>query len=451
MTFEETKRLLEAHGLRTLVLLQPEGEGCLLIAPDLSGKLMAVSVDGPKGENFGFVNEKAISNRGKDPQFNAYGGALRWWIGPEGGQYGVAFPPGTKEFNLSSWYISEEYNGKPFEIAYPKESEGIAALMGAECRIQNASGTRFHIGVSCRISLIDTPYARGLGDNPPPRQGLKSAARNSGAVPILQIQKTDSVNRGRPLRKLSHLGYLCETAFQNLSDEPMRKETGLLSIWLLGMYLPSAETSVIIPFEKNGSGRIVTDTYFSPDGLTSDRLLINKKAGYLLFRADGKERSKIGISRARASTTIGNMRAHGGAPLQHPDASSSVRAHGGAPLHLSRAGASTALASIDFLRNLLTLWRFPVQRRMPYVNSLWEWQKRPYSGDVINSYNDDGKIGNFYELECSSPALALAPGERASFPLEIHHFSGSHDALFAAACRLLNRRMHKKAEFLWDK
>ena len=40
----------------------------------------------------------------------------------------------------------------------------------------------------------------------------------------------------------------------------------------------------------------------------------------------------------------------------------------------------------------------------------------PYAGDVINSYNDgpveDGSImGPFYEIETSSPAAELFPGE----------------------------------------
>jgi hypothetical protein len=370
MTFEETTNLLEEQGLRTLVLRREGEEGRLLIAPDLSGRIMAVSLDGPNGENFGFVKEEAVRNRAKDPQFNAYGGALRWWFGPEGGQYGVAFPPGARQFDLASWHISEEFNGKPFAVLYPKLPEGIAAAMGAECRIENASGTRFHIGVSCRISLIDSP---------------------------LEVSRKES-------EPLKHMGYRCEVSFQNLSNEPMRKETGLLSIWLLGMYLAGPDAYVVAPFEKNGTGKIVTDTYFSPAGLSPGRLKIHQKAGYLLFKADGKERSKIGLSRTRASSSIG---------------------------------------SVDFSRNLLTVWRFAVRRRMPYVNSLWEFQRHPYAGDATNSYNDDGRIGDFYELECSSHALALKPAQRAVFPLDIHHFSGANRALLQAASVLLGRRLER--------
>ena len=51
-----------------------------------------------------------------------------------------------------------------------------------------------------------------------------------------------------------------------------------------------------------------------------------------------------------------------------------------------------------------------------YVNSKWERQAKPYSGDAVNAYNDGpndsgARMGNFYELESSSPGAALEPGD----------------------------------------
>jgi hypothetical protein len=49
---------------------------------------------------------------------------------------------------------------------------------------------------------------------------------------------------------------------------------------------------------------------------------------------------------------------------------------------------------------------------------------------VVNSYNDGppapGKppLGPFYELETSSPALALAPGDRYTHVHRTFHFAG---------------------------
>ena len=65
----------------------------------------------------------------------------------------------------------------------------------------------------------------------------------------------------------------------------------------------------------------------------------------------------------------------------------------------------------------------------PYVNSMWEMQKDPSGGDVVNSYNDGptepGKpaLGGFYEIETSSPAAALAPGAKLVHVHDTVHFA----------------------------
>ena len=62
---------------------------------------------------------------------------------------------------------------------------------------------------------------------------------------------------------------------------------------------------------------------------------------------------------------------------------------------------------------------------------MWEMQKEPFKGDVINSYNDgppapgQPPLGPFYELETSSPALA--PVARRARHTHVHrtfHFVG---------------------------
>jgi hypothetical protein len=66
---------------------------------------------------------------------------------------------------------------------------------------------------------------------------------------------------------------------------------------------------------------------------------------------------------------------------------------------------------------------------------MWEIQREPYSGDVINSYNDGppapGKppLGPFYELETSSPALSLASGDRYTHVHRTFHFAGPESEL----------------------
>lgn len=73
-----------------------------------------------------------------------------------------------------------------------------------------------------------------------------------------------------------------------------------------------------------------------------------------------------------------------------------------------------------------------------YVNGQWGEQENPFSGDVINSYNDGptetGFVqGPFYEVETSSPAANLAPGESLTHVQYTIHIEGTHDRLSAIA------------------
>lgn len=72
-----------------------------------------------------------------------------------------------------------------------------------------------------------------------------------------------------------------------------------------------------------------------------------------------------------------------------------------------------------------------------YVNSMWKLQEDPFSGDVVNSYSDDGKLGQFYELESSSPALSLEPGASATHRHQTIHLQGDEQALDVIAQAVL--------------
>ena len=61
---------------------------------------------------------------------------------------------------------------------------------------------------------------------------------------------------------------------------------------------------------------------------------------------------------------------------------------------------------------------------------MWEQQKDPYAGDLINAYNDGSPapgqppLGPFYELETSSPGAELKPGDSLTHRQITAHFSG---------------------------
>lgn len=91
---------------------------------------------------------------------------------------------------------------------------------------------------------------------------------------------------------------------------------------------------------------------------------------------------------------------------------------------------------------------------MDYVNSMWEIQENPYDGDVVNSYNDGppepGKkpLGPFYELETSSPAAALAPGESITHVHRTSHIVAAPDDLEDIARRFFGVGLEEIASAL---
>jgi len=69
-------------------------------------------------------------------------------------------------------------------------------------------------------------------------------------------------------------------------------------------------------------------------------------------------------------------------------------------------------------------------------------QQQPYKGDVVNAYNDgplqDGsQLGPFYEIESSSSAKPLKPGETQQYKQVTCHFEGDYKLLQGLAQKLL--------------
>src|SRR4051794_17602258 len=178
----------------------------------------------------------------------------------------------------------------------------------------------------------------------------------------------------------------------NTGSAPWLPESGLVSIWILGQFTPSPRTTIAIPFapgSQASTGPIVNDKYFG--AVPADRLAIKENA--LFFKADGQYRSKIGLPPSRALDVAG---------------------------------------SYDSAAHVLTLVQFTHPAgESRYVNSMWEIQAEPFKGDTINSYNDGpvapGKppLGPFYELETSSPALQLRPGEHYTHVHRTIHLNGA--------------------------
>jgi len=204
-----------------------------------------------------------------------------------------------------------------------------------------------------------------------------------------------------PAGELDVVAYQTENTITNTGDAAWTKKGGLLSIWMLGMFNPSPSTTVFIPYKEEGIGTIVNDEYFGK--VPADRLLVDNET--IFFKIDGKLRSKIGVPPGRATELCG---------------------------------------SYDEEAQVLTLlWCSLPAEPADYVNSKWGKQQNPYEGDVINSYNDgpveDGSImGPFYEIETSSPAAALAPGESLTHIQRVVHLQGEPAKLAPVVKSLFN-------------
>ena len=374
--FHDDVSFLKQH---TEIVTLTDGMAAVAVAPAYQGRVMTSTVDREKGAGFGWINRKVIEagllsdedRRGKlEEHIYIFGGEERFWLGPEGGQFALFFKPGSK-FKFSDWTTPAAIDTEPFELV---EQSAKSAKFKHDCELTNFSGTTFSMGIERTVRLLD----------------------RASIAKTLQADTLDD--------SIKCVAYETDNRLTNRGDKAWKPETGLPSIWLLGMYNPSPKTTVVIPFKSGDEAELgpkVNDTYFGkvpPEYLKVD-------SDVLFFKGDGTRRGKIGINPQRSRGIAGSYDAEG---------------------------------------RVLTIVTYNVQDAPNgYVNSEWKIQKEPYQGDVINSYNDgspakgEPPLGPFYELETSSPAAALKPGETMTHVQQTLHLHGTEAELDPLAKRLL--------------
>lgn len=150
--------------------------------------------------------------------------------------------------------------------------------------------------------------------------------------------------------------------------------TGFLCLWTAGMF-PHSDKAVAFVAGRPGERIQVIADYF---GELDERRLRAGNWG-VRFAVDGMHRSKIGVP---ASCTTGWQGAW------------------------------------DPQRGRLTLVYAKVSPNADYLEARWHSRTGPFGGEAIHQYNDGpakpggAPFGPFFELESSSPAARLAPGER---------------------------------------
>src|SRR5262249_27095312 len=98
-TFTSDVAFLSRFG--PLKILEAPGGGRVAVSANYQGRGMTSAVE-PEGRSLGFVNRHFIEEAKTGTQFDNYGGEDRFWLGPEGGQFALYFPPG-KPFAFANW------------------------------------------------------------------------------------------------------------------------------------------------------------------------------------------------------------------------------------------------------------------------------------------------------------------------------------------------------------
>ncbi len=363
-SFGDDAAFLKSH-TDLIVLSDEKGAAKVAVAPAWQGRVMTSTAGADAGLSFGWINRELIASGKLVPHMNPFGGEDRFWMGPEGGQFSIFFAKGTK-FEFADWFTPAVFDTLPYKVVRQSKDQ---AVFASEFTLTNYSGTQFEVAVNRAVRLL----------------GSKAAWQRLGVKPAADV---------------SLVAYETDNKITNAGKNAWKKETGLLSIWILGMFTPSPSATIVVPIKPGPESELgvkVTSDYFGT--VPPDRLVV--KDNVIYFSADGKYRSKIGINPKRAKGVSG---------------------------------------SYDADNKVLTIVQYSVHPGVTdYVNALWKLQDNPYSGDAANCYNDGPPtpgakpMGPFFELESSSPAAALAPGKSLSHIHRTIHLSGPESALDGVA------------------
>lgn len=360
--FISDKEFIEKH--HEIIILE-DGDSKVLVSPSLQGRVFTSTAEGDNGFSFGWINYELISSGEILKHCNNWGGEDRYWIGPEGGQFSIFFKPGAK-FDLEDWQTPASIDTEAWDLV---NHDSRKAVFSKIMKLPTNSGKEMKVRADRDVLLLS----------------------NEQVVNELGVEIFGDVK---------FVGFKSINKMTNLNDFIWNKETGMLSIWILAQLISTESNTVILPYDSNGNGEIINDTYFGK--IDDDRLKILEDT--ILFKGDGKKRGKIGVGPGRTKPVIG---------------------------------------SYDKENNILTIVKFSFDKsKQDYINSMWLYQDDPFNGDVVNSYNDgplpDGsQMGPFYELETSSAAANLSPDQTITHEHATFHFQGRRDQLERISKELL--------------
>ncbi|MBN2246858.1 MAG: hypothetical protein JW755_13555, partial [Candidatus Aminicenantes bacterium] len=253
-----------------VVLTDSTGKAKIAVSASMQGRVFTSTADGDNGLSFGWINRKLIAGKETLEHMNPYGGEDRVWLGPEGGQFSIFFKQ-EDPFDLEHWQTPAAFDTEPFEMIELKSN---SAIFQKSMQLMNYSETEFHVDLKREVKVLENTEVESQ---------LK-----------IEIPKTIKI-----------VGFVSINTLTNTGEAAWTKDTGLLSIWILGMFNPSPKTTIIVPYvegDEQELGPIVNDAYFGK--VPADRLKTEK--GIIYFRGDGQYRSKIGLSPARSKPILGS-------------------------------------------------------------------------------------------------------------------------------------------------
>ncbi len=368
-TYQEDVAFLRKH---TPIIELSSGSASVAIAPAYQGRVMTSTASAADGPGFGWINPEVIAS-GIKPE--AERADLAKHIHVFGGEERLWFGP----------------EGGPFALFFPPKVPQTFANWKTP-------------------AAIDTEAFEVVGQPTPTSATFAKSIQlpnRAGTTFSVEIKRTVSLTPQDPLMQLcgvKAVSYTTANSVKNAGDKPWTRETGAPSIWLLGMFKPTPGTTIVIPFvdgDEDKLGPRANTEYFGKIPDTRIRFIDSA----IFFKGDGTERGKLGITPKRSKGIAGSWQ------------KDSVT------LTLVRIEPSESTASSQW----------------PFVDSQWKEDVDPFGGDVINSYNDGPPepgakpLGPFYELETSSPALFLKPGESHTHTQTTVHLTGPRASLDAIA------------------
>jgi hypothetical protein len=198
----------------TQVLMLSDASGAqVVVSPAYQGRVMTSTTGGGDRPSFGWIGRAAIAAGTRQPHMNVFGGEDRFWLGPEGGQYALYFKRGDP-FDLDHWQVPEPIDWGSWEVTSQTPT---AVRFYKRIALTNYSGTHIEIDVDRTVRLLSPDdVTTSLGES------IGSAVR---AVAF------DSFN-----------------TVTNAGSAQWKPESGLVSVWILGQFNPSSQTTIVLPF-----------------------------------------------------------------------------------------------------------------------------------------------------------------------------------------------------------